>query len=165
MKKLHLPSTIPHCIWGIPTHTKGKPKMLGSSTLFPPKRQFFPDNFWEQKKRNEKKQTPLYPEKKKPQFSCFPFLIFKRKISWRFWDTRIQRGNYQPTIPSLYKLASSNPHPQVPRTIASSVTSRCESLCFLLVSTVSIRKEAQSFGVSSPPTSTQNYLSKIKIQD
>lgn len=142
MKKLHLPSTIPHCIWGIPTHTKGKPKMLGSSTLFAPNRQFFPDNFWE--KKTKKKKTP-YPQKnKKNCLAASPSFIVKRNISWRFWETWIQRGNCQPIIPSLYKLASSNPHPQVPRTIASSVASRCESLCFLLVSTVSTRKEAQS---------------------
>lgn len=109
-----------HLHLGIPTHTKGKPKMLGSSTLSHPS-----DNFFGKKK---KKHHPIPKKNKKKQFSCFHFFTCKEKISWRFWDTWIQRGNWQPTIPSLYKLASSNPHPQVPRTIASSVTSRCESL-------------------------------------
>ena len=117
--------------------------MLGSSTLFAPNRQFFPDNFWE--KKTKQKKRPPYPQKKqKNSLAASPSLFSKEKSHRDFWETWIQRGNCQPIIPSLYKLASSNPHPQVPRTIASSVTSRCESLCFLLVSTVSTRKEAQS---------------------
>lgn len=81
MKKLHLPSKtiIPHCIWGIPTHTKGKPKMLGSSTLSHPRDSFFRIIF--EREKTKKKNTTLSQKKRKKNSLAASPSLFSKETS------------------------------------------------------------------------------------
>lgn len=135
--KLHLPSIIPHCIWA------SQPTQKESQRCWDPQLFFHPTDSFSVflRKKKTKKNTTLFGKKNS---LLLPLLYFQKKDLLEILRYLDPKGKLSTAIPSLYKLASSNPHPQVPRTIASSVTSRCESLCFLLVSTVSTRKEAQS---------------------
>ena len=162
MKKLHLPSTIPHCIWGIPTHTKGKPKMLRSSTLFAPNRQFFPDNFWEKK---TKKKNTLSPKKQKKLFSCFPFFYCQKKHLMEILRDLDPKGKLS-TYHSIFiqvGIIQSSP-PSAPDNSILSRKSLWESLFFVGFNRFNPQRSSKFLGyLHHLPASTLN-LSKIKIQ-
>lgn len=146
---------------GIPTHTKGKPKMLGSSTLFPPNRQFF--RFFLRKKT---KKNTLYSEKKKNSL-LLPLLYFQKKDLMEILRYLDPKGKLSTTIPSLYKLASSTSPPSAPDNCILSHKSLWESLFFLGFNRFNPQRGSKFWAIFTTykyPKLPIQIISKIKIQ-